>query len=110
MPHTERMVAGISTSEEEAALRAGRCPRCRGLMVLMSYDDQARVIPSHLSPAWRCVLCGEVLDPIIVANRRRSQSAVIPRSRARLPIGFSDGVDPIPRTTSEGQQRRRSSC
>jgi hypothetical protein len=33
---------------------------------------------------WRCLTCGEVIDPVIVRNRRARQKSVLPlRSRAR---------------------------
>jgi hypothetical protein len=33
---------------------------------------------------WRCLTCGEVIDPVIVRNRRARQKPVLPlRSRAR---------------------------
>ena len=49
---------------------ATRCSRCKGLMVVEqcfdSMDD-----PRHLDfPARRCVQCGEIIDPVILQNRR----------------------------------------
>jgi hypothetical protein len=45
-----------------------KCPRCKGLLVrdrLLDLQDTAW----HID-AWRCVSCGEVLDAVILANRR----------------------------------------
>lgn len=39
-----------------------RCLRCSGLMVIEPGVD---------CPVWRCVQCGEVIDPVILRNRRR---------------------------------------
>ncbi len=44
------------------------CPRCHGLMVPITLvDEQAST--SCVSAGWRCLLCGEILDSVIVANR-----------------------------------------
>lgn len=60
----------VKVSKMSAARRqthADCCHRCGGLMVsepvheLASYD-------------WRCVSCGERLDPVILAHRRQSSS------------------------------------
>lgn len=40
------------------------CNRCNGLMVLERDGDRRY---------WRCIQCGEVLDDVIVANRRKSR-------------------------------------
>jgi hypothetical protein len=46
------------------------CPRCRGLLVLDTFYD-LRDDTGHLSfNGWRCVCCGNVLDPLIVRNQR----------------------------------------
>jgi uncharacterized Zn finger protein len=44
------------------------CPRCEGFMV---QDDFFEVLESERRLViWRCLLCGEVVDPVIVANRQ----------------------------------------
>lgn len=48
----------------------GRCPRCSGLMVAelcTDFWDDAENVAVR-----RCVQCGEVIDPIILLNRRRT--------------------------------------
>ncbi len=49
---------------------ATRCPRCEGLMVIeQGFDCMDNT--AHVDfMARRCVQCGEVLDPIILQNRR----------------------------------------
>ncbi len=44
------------------------CLRCEGFMV---QDDFFELLESdrHLA-IWRCVHCGEIVDPVIVANRK----------------------------------------
>ncbi|WP_447980104.1 hypothetical protein [Candidatus Nitrospira bockiana] len=39
------------------------CWRCGGLMVVEDYVE---------FPVWRCVQCGEMIDPVILRNRRQS--------------------------------------
>lgn len=41
---------------------ATRCLRCSGFMVLEPCFDFL---------AWRCVQCGDVIDPVILQNRQR---------------------------------------
>ncbi len=54
-----------------------QCVRCRGLMVKDQFYDLLDD-SGHLSfYAWRCVGCGNVLDPLIWKNKRRRHSAVV---------------------------------
>lgn len=51
--------------------RRGSCPRCHGFMVPVSHDGSEQVMPDWRElPGWRCVNCGERIDPLIQANRR----------------------------------------
>jgi hypothetical protein len=43
-----------------------RCPRCRGLMVAEWCEDLSDY------SAQRCVQCGELIDPVIMLNRRHT--------------------------------------
>ncbi len=42
-----------------------RCRRCRGLMVWEKFYDKS---DSHY--AWRCTVCGEVVDELIESHRK----------------------------------------
>ncbi|MEO8340670.1 MAG: hypothetical protein ABI604_13290 [Nitrospirota bacterium] len=42
-----------------------RCPRCNGLMVAEWCEDLSDY------RAQRCVQCGEIVDPVILQNRRQ---------------------------------------
>lgn len=42
-----------------------QCERCGGLMVSEDCDD---------FNGWRCILCGERVDPVILAQRRKAES------------------------------------
>ncbi|RMG60910.1 MAG: hypothetical protein D6713_01540 [Deltaproteobacteria bacterium] len=41
-----------------------KCPRCNGLMIYERYQDMLEVFY-----AWRCVICGEVVDDVVLKNR-----------------------------------------
>jgi hypothetical protein len=60
-----------------------RCPRCRGLMVVDHFTDmQVGSGPLWLR-AWRCVSCGEVIEPGI-AHHRLAQGSRLTRFIRRL--------------------------
>lgn len=45
------------------------CLRCRGMMVVERFED-LRGDPHEISfHGWRCVCCGDVVDPVIVHHR-----------------------------------------
>ncbi len=52
-----------------AAKTAHHCQRCGGFMVL-------EVLPEISVDAvgWRCVMCGEHIDPLILEHRRKMQT------------------------------------
>lgn len=57
------------------------CRRCQGHMepiTLKDVDD-----PTSRLPGWRCLLCGEMMDPGIAANRHGHQDPI--KNRARPP-------------------------
>jgi len=56
------------------------CLRCRGLMIAIQMKD---VWSHHTVHGWRCLLCGETMDPGIAANRASHCPPV--KSRARVP-------------------------
>lgn len=52
-----------------------RCARCQGLMVQDRFYDLLDDCGLVSLTAWRCVCCGNVVDPIILRNRRKFQIA-----------------------------------
>ncbi len=46
-----------------------KCPKCKGRMYSEKYYDFVRAFD-----AWKCSVCGEVVDPVILANRTRSKT------------------------------------
>lgn len=47
------------------------CARCGGLMVVEHYIDLQDDTGQIGLTAWRCMSCGEVIDPVILQNRER---------------------------------------
>lgn len=47
------------------------CQRCRGLMVSDSFTDLLDETGQIRFGGWRCLACGEIVDPVIVTNRLR---------------------------------------
>ncbi len=60
-----------SMESELTTFRPARCPRCQGFMVLVRYEDWGSTTNPQALVAWSCVQCGEVIDPVILANRAR---------------------------------------
>ena len=46
------------------------CQRCQGLMVSVTLEDTESTVMHEPTLGWRCVLCGEILDPIIAQHRK----------------------------------------
>lgn len=52
------------------------CPRCSGLMVPHLYSDLEGVTGAAYGEAWRCVNCGELVDPVVLAHRSGADRTV----------------------------------
>jgi len=60
-----------------------QCVRCNGLMVADRFVDLADDSGQLMFAGWRCLVCGNISDPIIVANRHSPPPAQKPlRKRA----------------------------
>jgi len=56
-----------------------KCPRCSKSMIRESY-----YVDFEMFSGWKCIMCGEVLDPVILNNRRLSrQHEITDQSAAR---------------------------
>ena len=73
---------GPSTEQETHDHRPTRCARCGGLLIPVRYSDWAGDTVEQTSRAWKCVLCGHVIDPVIATNRRRSELRRLGREKA----------------------------
>ena len=60
------------------------CPRCKGTMVRDMFEDIADDTGAIHFSGWRCLMCGEILDPVISANRQGYQKPLIGRSRKKF--------------------------
>lgn len=85
MALNERMASLPSTESVLRTFRPARCPRCQGFMVLERYEDWGSTTTAQAFLAWDCVQCGEVIDPVILANRRTCQPEVHGKSRIPVP-------------------------
>lgn len=63
-----RAVAPFTVTVLYERNRDMNCLRCRGLMVSIKLEDSEG--SSRCSSAWQCLLCGEVIDAVIAANRK----------------------------------------
>ena len=52
------------------------CDRCQGLMVHELIWDPQGMSSGVRATGYRCVLCGDVVDAVILDNRRRSTASV----------------------------------
>ncbi len=75
------------------------CRRCKGVMVPDIFEDIIDDTGSRSFRGWRCITCGEVLDPVIARNRAAHREPLQGRSRKKfgtqlssLPVGRS--IDP----------------
>jgi hypothetical protein len=61
------------------------CLRCHGLMVEERFED-LRGDPQHISfHGWRCVCCGNVIDPVIIRHRTVGLSPALPIPMVQSP-------------------------
>jgi len=49
--------------------KALKCDRCGGMMSFEQMINTSQEGPEWSFKAWRCLFCGEVIDPLILANR-----------------------------------------
>ena len=61
---TQQQPIDAAAGSWEETHKADRCLRCRGLMVAEWCEDLSDY------SAQRCVQCGEMVDPVILRNRR----------------------------------------
>ena len=69
------------------------CQRCHGLMVAIRLEDQGSTTLREPLLGWRCLMCGNVLDPTIVANRQAQQKPFAKRPSPRYGIMVRPGAD-----------------
>ena len=57
------------------------CTRCQGLMTHEELFDWGGGKGSDLSVAFRCISCGDIVDPVIMHNRARRTGPATPRKK-----------------------------
>lgn len=65
------------------------CHRCQGLMYPVDPLDSLDVLRGGEDDrirAWRCLSCGDLIDPVIMQNRRRPRKQRDIRRYPRQPI------------------------
>ena len=65
------------------------CPRCKGVMVRDVFEDLRDDTGVLSFKGWRCITCGEILDPVIVSNRESRRSPLIGRARKKFATQLS---------------------
>ncbi|MBS0168368.1 MAG: hypothetical protein JSR29_19970 [Nitrospira sp.] len=48
------------------------CSRCQGLLCRSEVRDEAGGLVTEGTPVFRCILCGELIDLVILMNRKRT--------------------------------------
>ena len=74
------------------------CRRCQGLMVVDYYIDMEDDQGTHWLRAWRCMACGEVIDPGILQRRLVGASklqGLIERVTGRGKVRRADHIVPM---------------
>ena len=59
------------------------CQRCDGLMVRERYDDLELGSAEHEIPSWRCLNCGAIVDPVILAHHQTTDKTEPDQLRRR---------------------------
>ncbi len=65
------------------------CHRCHGVMVQDVFEDLEDDTGSLSFEGWRCLLCGEILDPVIATNRRSHPTPLLGRARKKFATQLS---------------------
>ncbi|HEX9136175.1 MAG TPA: hypothetical protein VF905_04415 [Nitrospirota bacterium] len=54
-----------------------RCTKCKGLMVVDDLIDMRESYHSMCMRGWRCVACGNVVDPLILRHRMIQEAGAL---------------------------------
>jgi len=65
------------------------CPRCAGLMMSYALAELSHFAQPGEVNCWRCLICGEILDPVIIANRQSRPSTRADRARQTFALQTS---------------------
>ncbi|HLZ35817.1 MAG TPA: hypothetical protein VKP13_17580 [Nitrospira sp.] len=70
------------------------CLRCHGLMVTLRLEDAGG--SSLRFSGWQCLMCGDVIDSVITANRKQLHGLTASRSRVRYGVSLVRKGGPNP--------------
>lgn len=59
------------------------CSRCNGKMSFELFEDIQDDTGSLFFYGWRCVHCGEIIDPMIASHRKQRPEPIVSKSRKR---------------------------
>jgi uncharacterized Zn finger protein len=57
------------------------CPRCSGEMAYEVFQDMQDDTGNISFYGWRCIICGEILDSVIVSNRKNRPAPLINKNK-----------------------------
>jgi hypothetical protein len=80
------------------------CLRCLGLMVTIRLEDAGG--SSLRFSGWQCLMCGEVIDSVINANRKELHGQTGSRCRARYGVSLAHTDGSYPRGDSFRGQKK----
>ncbi len=63
------------------------CPRCTGMMVAERFEDLQDDTGNLFFDGWHCLVCGEILDPLIAHNREKPPKPYARRNRKLFVYG-----------------------
>ncbi len=90
-----------------------KCERCGGLMLMEQFYDFRDDTAEFEFSGWRCLVCGEIVDPLLVGNLHGSarkearRPATLFREYAKLDGRLSSLRVPLKRITQGRQEGRR---
>ena len=74
---------GTPEMSPSSAPQAGTCARCGGLLLTQHYMDLLDDTGQIDITAWHCTMCGEVVDSVILKNRRSPAPNLLYGTKAR---------------------------
>lgn len=51
------------------------CPKCGGAMSFETFVSTSSESAPWSFEGWRCVYCGDIIDPLVVLNRMKTETA-----------------------------------
>ncbi len=87
---------------------APECDRCGGLLVLTFYQDLQDDTGQIDFAALRCTMCGEVIDPLILENRRSPPPNLLYGTKQRNYGQRIIAIDPTSKPHSDAKENKEN--